>query len=283
MRWLAILLIVAAVYLLLLGAIWRYQERVVWQPPRLPAWPDGAGARRLEYVAEDGQPLFAYLVGDPASAPGLLIAFHGNADLAGWFVPWAQEAARRTGWAVLVPEYRGYAGLPGRTTYEGSRRDAMATHALALGLLDGAERPVALYGHSLGSAIATELAARLAHAGHPPAALLLESPLTSTRAMARRMAVLPIVPLWNVIARVHFDTRALVARLDVPVSVAHGERDWLIPPSMGRVVFAAARRPGELLLVPGAAHNDVAEIGAERYWGWLARALPPAGVVTRRE
>ena len=55
--------------------------------------------------------------------------------------------------------------------------------------------------------------------------------------------------------------------------VAHGDRDLVIPVRMGREVFAAARHPGELLIVPGAGHNDVAEVGGEAYWGWLTRAL----------
>jgi hypothetical protein len=42
---------------------------------------------------------------------------------------------------------------------------------------------------------------------------------------------------------------------------------------MGREVFAAARHPGELLVVNGAGHNDVAEVGGEKYWSWLERAL----------
>ena len=42
---------------------------------------------------------------------------------------------------------------------------------------------------------------------------------------------------------------------------------------MGREVFAAARRPGELLIVPGAGHNDVPEVGGRAYWTWLVRAI----------
>jgi pimeloyl-ACP methyl ester carboxylesterase len=72
------------------------------------------------------------------------------------------------------------------------------------------------------------------------------------------------------------------------VWVAHGLVDLVIPVQMGIAVHAAARRPGELLLLSRAGHNDVVEAGGERYWQWLARALdvaphtalpdaPPAG------
>jgi hypothetical protein len=42
---------------------------------------------------------------------------------------------------------------------------------------------------------------------------------------------------------------------------------------MGRQVFEAAAQRGELLIVQGAGHNDVAEIGGRAYWDWMARAV----------
>lgn len=268
MRTLATLLaIVALIYLAVLLLVWRVQERMVWMPPRMAVYPR-ADARRVEFAAEDGQPLYAWLVGDPAKSAGVVIAFHGNADLAAYLVPWASEVARRTGRAVLVPEYRGYGGLTGVPDYAGSRLDARAAWRVVREQLGVDSSRIALYGHSLGSAVATELAAE-----HRPAALLLVSPFTSAREMATRMLPRPVSALWRVVGRVNFDTRAKVAALDAPVSVAHGERDDVIPVAMGRAVFAAAREKGQLLLVPGAGHNDVAEVAGEDYWRWLAAAL----------
>ena len=267
MRLLLYLLVaLAVIYVLLLLTMWRLQERIVWQPPRLAAYPDVA-ARRVHYESDDGQPLFAYQVGDPARARGLLIAYHGNADLAAWVVPWAAEVERVTGWAVLVPEYRGYGGLPGSPDYLSSQRDARATYRVARERRGVDASRIALYGHSLGSAIATELAAE-----HAPAVLILEAPFTSARDMARGMLA-PVAAVWSVIARVHFDTRAKVAELDVPTWVVHGERDGVVPVWMGRAVHAAARVPGELLLVRGAGHNDVSDVAGDAYWAWLRRAL----------
>jgi pimeloyl-ACP methyl ester carboxylesterase len=259
----------AVMYVFVLLVMWRLQERIVWQPPRLALYPDVA-ARRVYYESGDGQPLFAYQLGDPSRARGLLIAYHGNADLAAWVVPWAAEVERLTGWAVLVPEYRGYGGLEGSPHYLSSQRDARATYRLARERLGFDSSRIALYGHSLGSAIATELARE-----HAPAVLILEAPFTSARDMARRMLA-PVAAVWSVIARVHFDTRAEVARMDVPTWVVHGELDGVIPVRMGRAVHAAARVPGELLLVRGAGHNDVSDVAGDAYWTWLRRALDSA-------
>jgi fermentation-respiration switch protein FrsA (DUF1100 family) len=254
------------VFALVIALLWYFQERVVFQPPG-PPYPDPGRMRRIDHVAADGQPLFAYLVGEPDSAAGLLIVFHGNADLAAWQIPWAEELSRRTGRAVLLAEYRGYGGLPGAPTYEGSGIDAHAAWTVARDTLGVPARRIALFGHSLGSAVAAELAKRVG-----PEVLVLQSPLTSARDMAGRMAMRPIMLLWGRIGRVHYDTEAIVRTLDAPVWVAHGTRDRVIPVEMGRRVFDAARRKGELLLID-VGHNDM---DGEDYWRWLVRALTPS-------
>jgi fermentation-respiration switch protein FrsA (DUF1100 family) len=169
---------------------------------------------------------------------------------------------------VLLPEYRGYGGLVGSPDYAGSQRDARAALRVVREQLGVDSTRVAYFGHSLGSAVAAELAAE-----HAPTALILLAPFTSARDMAHAMPGLPLGALWGMIGRVHFDTRVKVAALRAPVFVAHGERDLVVPVRMGREVYAAARVKGELLLVPGAGHNDVAGVATGDYWTWLAGAL----------
>src|SRR5688572_18057609 len=141
--------------------MWRYQERVVFQPPAIsPEAP--APARRVEFKAADGHQLFGYVVSPRAGSRAprtVVVAFHGNADLAAWQIPWALELAERTGVTVLVPEYRGYAGIPGPPTYESAASDARGALAFAQSALTPEQ--IVLYGHSLGSAVATELAASM--------------------------------------------------------------------------------------------------------------------------
>ena len=60
--------------------------------------------------------------------------------------------------------------------------------------------------------------------------------------------------------------------LRCPVWVAHGTRDVVIPVRMGREVFNSAAVKGELLIVDGAGHNDVPEVGGDAYWRWLEAA-----------
>ena len=256
--------------------LWRHQERVVFQPPGLRV-DAPAPARRVVFRAADGHDLFGYVVAPASPSETVVIAFHGNADMAAWTVPWARELMDRTQVTVFIPEYRGYAGIPGSPTYNSAASDALG----ALSYVRDELRPerIVLFGHSLGSAIATELAFHMN--ADSPEALVLQSPFSSARDMAARMFVPPIPWLWRQISRVHYDTRATVAQLDAPVHVAHGTRDLQIPARMGRLVFHAARRPGTLLLVEGAGHNDVADVGGERYWTWLGGAVRAATVAGR--
>src|SRR5687767_3570551 len=215
---LRIVAIVAAVCVVAALLIWHNQERLVFQPSG-PPYPDGRDARRIDFRADDGQPLFAYLVGE-VSARGLILAFHGNADLAAWQIPWATELSRQTGRAVLIAEFRGYGGLPGTPTYAGSSVDARAAYAVARDTLGVPPERIALYGHSLGSAIATELARAVG-----PEVLILVAPLTSARAIAHRVAPGGALLFRAGLARVHYDTESIVRSLDTPVWVAHGVRD----------------------------------------------------------
>lgn len=251
----------------LVALLWWGQERIIFQPPAPPSDVHHASLR-VEYTAADGQPLVAYLVGTPSTARGLLIAFHGNADLAIWQIPWARELSERSGWAVLLAEYRGYGAAPGSPSCANVRLDAEAAHAYARDALGVGGDRLAIFGHSLGSAIATELAL-----SHRPRILILHAPFTSARDMARFVVVRPALLAWRLISRVHYETREAVASLDAPVWVAHGGRDGVVPVSMGRAVFTTARRRGELLIVPEAGHNDVVEAGGEHYWRWAVRAL----------
>ena len=246
--------------------LWWSQERILFQPPRFAEAPVESG--RVHYKAADGQQLVGFIVGDPRTAPGVLICFHGNADLAVWQLDWAREVERHSRHAVFLAEYRGYMSLGGSPTYENTKLDALAAYDHLVSELGVESGRIAYFGHSLGSAIATELAEV-----HLPKALLLQSPFTSARAMARRIVSRPVAVMWKAFSRIHFDTQMAVAQLDVPVSVAHGKRDRLVPVRMGVEVFEAAKRKGQFLLVDGAGHNDVADVGGDKYWSWITAAL----------
>ncbi len=172
----------------------------------------------------------------------------------------------------MLAEYRGYGGIPGPPTVSGVRSDAEAALAWLRDEAGLQMSHVAFYGHSLGSAVAAELAMN-----HPPEALLLESPFSSARDMARIVISAPIERMWRLVSRVHYDTEARVNAIEAPVWVTHGTDDLIIPFRIGRAVFDAARSKGRMLPIEGAGHNDVPEEGGEAYWAWAVEALSGNG------
>jgi fermentation-respiration switch protein FrsA (DUF1100 family) len=261
----AVLLIVA----LIVGAIallWWSQERILFQPPRFNGNLDESSC--VNYQASDGQHLKGFVVGNPRTSPTTLLCFHGNADLSILQLDWARSVERRTGSAVMLSEYRGYMSLEGKPTYSTTKLDAQAAYDYLRATFGiGVDRLV-FFGHSLGSAVATELAEV-----HRPRALLLQSPFTSARAMARVIVVPPISFIWGAISRIHFDTVRVVSTLDLPVSVAHGKRDRIVPFRMGVEVYNAAKIKGPLLVVENAGHSDIPQVAGEEYWTWISTAL----------
>lgn len=261
-----VLLILLALVSGLMLLIWWGQERILFQPPSFADFRDEPG--RVEYQASDGQKLAGYLVGDPRTARGVLVCFHGNADLSYWQLEWGREVFERTGHAVFLAEYRGYMSLGGTPSYATTKLDAQAAYDHLRKNLGADTSRFAYYGHSLGTGVAVELAEK-----HPPRSLLLQSPFTSAQAMARVIVSPPLVLAWRAVTRIHFDTREIVSRLDVSVWVAHGTRDRIVPVKMGRELHSAAKKKGELLIIEGAGHNDIAEVAGEAYWSWIAAGL----------
>ncbi|HVT04033.1 MAG TPA: hypothetical protein VHL58_11750 [Thermoanaerobaculia bacterium] len=190
----------------LLLILWLAQERIVFQPPADFSEHDNGGARRVEYRASDGQALVGFLIEPPDRAVGLLICFHGNADLAAWQCDWGREVSRRTAHAVFLAEYRGYFGLGGKPTYRSTQLDSDAAYRAALEATLLPADSVSFFGHSLGSAIAVELGVRL-----PARRLLLQAPFSSARAMGRLVIGRPLLLLWSRLSRVHFDTERRVS------------------------------------------------------------------------
>jgi fermentation-respiration switch protein FrsA (DUF1100 family) len=177
-----------------------------------------------------------------------LVLFHGNGETMASSLPRANDLAAR-GFGVLIAEYRGY-GLSvesGTPSEEGLYDDGAA--ALAFLKEHGVQRDrIVLWGTSLGTGVASELAA----AGLV-GRLILATPYTSMREVAA-FHVWFLPTSW--IVREQFDTLSKAPRIQVPTLVIHGDQDEVVPFSMGQDV-AHAIPHATLVRVPGGHHNDL--------------------------
>jgi hypothetical protein len=231
-----------------------FQRRLIYLPAHdippveqvLPGWTEEV------IVTGDGIELRSWFSAPQQNAP-VVIVFHGNAGNRADRVPLGSRLAAE-GFGVLLVDYRGYGGNPGRPTETGLALDARAAAHFVAERAPG--HPLVYYGESLGAAVAVELAV-----AEPPAALVLRSPFTSlVDVAATHYRLLPVgMLLWD---RYPSDERIRLVR--APVLVVLGSDDSIVPPAQSRTIYELAGEPKELVVIDGVDHNDYELLAGSR-------------------
>jgi uncharacterized protein len=235
-----------AVALLLVLARKPLERRLVYAPDRtLAATPAALGLRHDELSLEtrDGLRLHAWHI-RVAEPRGLVLYLHGNGGNIADRLPMAAAFAGER-LDTLLFDYRGYGKSEGVPWEDGLYRDAEAAFSWAV----RRSLPMALYGESLGGAVAVELALR-----RSGSALILQSTFTSLADMADQ--VLPV--LGRRLLSQRFDSERKLPLVRQPVLIIHGTEDEMVPPSMAARLYQLAPTQREYLPLPGVGHNDVA-------------------------
>jgi uncharacterized protein len=197
--------------------------------------------------ASDGVPVQA-LHFDAPGATSAIVYFHGNGETMG-NAQWLAVRLQRRGIVTVLAEYRGYGAARGGATPSEDGLYADATAVLdELARRGFGKDNVLLWGTSLGTGVAGEMAAR----GRAKA-IVLFCPFTSIRAMASRFV--PFLPA-SVVVRDRFDTLSKAQQITIPALVVHGDADEVVPYDMGKEV-AAALPNAELVTVKGGHHGDL--------------------------
>lgn len=249
------------------SALQEQERRWIFQPSK-DSWGGGWQASGMDEVwidlpgAADGTApaarLNALWLPQPRPDAPLMLYLHG----ARWDVRSSAGRMRRMhelGFAVLGIDYRGFGRSSERLPSERSvHEDALAAWRWLGARAPGAARYV--YGHSLGGAIAVELAAGL-DAGERPAGLVLEGAFTSIPDLIAgwRYGWIPVGPLVTQ----RFDAASQLATLRLPLVVVHGSDDHLVPASLGRALYDRAPGPDKrFVLVEGGSHHNAGALGA---------------------
>ncbi len=191
----------------------------------------------------------------------VVLYLHGNGLNVGANVEHANRF-HRLGLSVFLIDYRGYGKSQGDFPSESQvYEDAQLAWDYLVKQRGIHPSQIYIYGHSLGGAIAIDLAVR-----HPEAAgLIVEGSFTSARAMVDFQAgVYRVFPI-DLLLTQRFDSIAKVDRLQMPVLFIHGAADTVVPTQMSKKLFDAAPEPKQLYIVPDGGHNNTAQIGGAEY------------------
>jgi fermentation-respiration switch protein FrsA (DUF1100 family) len=254
-----------ALYALVVAVFYMAQRRFLYFPTRtyipLSEAHANPALREISVRTADGIELKSWYA--PASSrPFTIVFFHGNADSLYGSAPVADPYIA-AGYGFLLTEYRGYSGLAGAPTEAGLYEDARANlnWLLAHGVDSGR---MILFGQSLGSGVATEMAAEYRAGG-----LMLLSPYLSIAKIAR-------VHYWffpaQILALDRFDNEKKIGRIHMPVLIVNGDRDAVIPAAQGRELYTLANQPKEFHSLAGLGHNDTFVEFAPLSLDWMQRA-----------
>lgn len=239
-------------YIALCGMVFLFQERLIFFPERDPPGTpyDFSVPAEEVWVPVAGANLHA-LWFRSAAPQGVILYFHGNA---GSLRSWGGVAPNLVayGYDLLIADYRGYGQSTGRINSEAQlHADAAAVYAWAVERYP--EEQIILYGRSLGSSLATRLAAE-----HHPRMLILESPFYSLAAIARRQ--FPWAPLF--LLKYPLRTHTWIGQVRSPVVIIHGTNDTIVPFSDGKRLASVVTAPLQFHAVAGGGHNNLLEFAA---------------------
>jgi hypothetical protein len=135
---------------------------------------------------------------------------------------------------ILIISWRGFSGNEGRPTEKTLYHDAEeAVKWLKAQGLDN--KNIILYGESLGTGVATELASKNNFGG-----IILESPFTSMADVAK--LYYPYLPV-NLLLKDRYDTKSKIIDIRTPILIMHGKEDNIVPQKMGLELFEKANNP----------------------------------------
>lgn len=175
------------------------------------------------------------------------------------------------GFAVLTFNYRGYGRSEGKFPNEKRvYEDACAGYDFLRQRYQIQPKNLLLYGHSLGGAIAVELATR-----YPVAGLFLESTFASMLEMSVTKAYMQFFPIDRILHQ-RFDSRHKIPHLRMPIFFCHGTADETVPSFMSQRLMAIANEPKRLVMIEGADHHNLSVIGnntVQEGIQWLCQKL----------
>ncbi len=243
--------IIAVLYALLLVVVYGGQRYIVFQPEKLPAHHrfvfDGDFEEHF-YRAPDSTAINYLYFRAPQPSRGVVLYFHGNArHLQRW--GWAAGTFTERGYDVLMPDYRGYGKSEGTPSEQLTYQDAFGLYQL----LRGSWQPdqIILYGRSLGTGVATQLAARVA-----AKRLILETPFNSIPSLFRDQ----LRPVWLPFSfKYRFANDENIKKVIAPITIFHGTDDLVVPYRNAERLKPHLKKNDQFITIEKGRHRGLSE------------------------
>lgn len=248
-------LIAVLLYLGVAFMLFVLQRTILYVPSKKRTPPPAIAEIALVQTA-DGLALEGWYF-KPQEGRPVLLYFHGNAGAIKDRLVKIPDYLK-AGYGVLLAEYRGYGGNPGKPTEVRLYKDGWAyLDWLARERGIGPER-IVLYGESLGTGVSVELAAHLSDRGTPPLAVVLEAPFTSVLDVAKKNYF--FIPV-DLLLLDRYMSRDKIKRVRAPVFIINGQYDEVIPEIHGKALFQIANEPKKIIQIAGGHHGDLSLFG----------------------
>ena len=252
----------AITYLATCLGLWFWQNRLIFVPaPVISLTPEDLAMAYEDVWLEvgNGEQLHSWWLPANSQTERVLLYLHGNSGNVGDNLEHARRF-QQLGFSVLLIDYRGYGCSQGNFPTEVQvYEDAGIAWDYLVETKQIKPQNIFFYGHSLGGAIAIDLAVKQPDI----AGLIVQGTFTSMKDMVRVRKEYRFFP--NLLVHQKFDSIGKAEKLKMPVLVIHGTSDEIIPYTMSEELYEALKVPKQLYLVPNAAHNDVATIAGVQY------------------
>ncbi len=211
-------------------------------------------------VKNDRDLVHGWWIGTKSAPRGTLLFLHGNGSNIGSNIDRA-AVFQQLGFDVLLIDYRGYGKSGGSFPSEiNVYEDAKVAWDYLVNARKIKPQDIFVYGHSLGGAIAIDLATKRPQT----AGLIIEGSFTSIRQMIKYKKIYEIFPI-DLLLNQRFNSIDKVKSLQMPLFFIHGAEDRIVPARMSQALYDAATAPKKLWLIPEAGHNNVISVTGSNY------------------
>ena len=232
---LQLLIIIALVYLTVVVSIYFYQRSLLYHPNENNYYGDNltVNVENVKIQTSDNLILNGWFHKKDIKNFKTLVFFHGNAGTLDNRI-YKLNHFKDIDINFLIIAWRGFSGNEGKPTEKNLYIDGQS--AVNWIINKGVkEEDIILYGESLGTGIASEIAQHKNYAG-----VILETPFTSMIAAAKKFY--PYLPV-NLLLKDKYENDKKINNINIPIMVLHGKKDTIVPFSMGKKIFELAKEP----------------------------------------